>query len=361
MIIKRYIHLEIIKKQLWIAGLLFLIYASDKFVDYLSDAAAGKISGRLVFHLLYLKVISVLPKLLPVTLFLGVMLTYSRLINDNELAVMSSSGVSQNTHLKIVAQISLYFCLLVGTIALYVAPWAEGKVASLKDHAQRESDITGVTAGQFREFNKNQGVVYIESISKEGDEMENVFLQLWRNDKLAVMASDKARFEHDEISGQRYLVFEKGRRYVSTPDLLDFRITEYETYGVFVDTGTNLQPINTKLEAIPSALLITSNQTRHKAELQWRISSVLSCMLLALLAVLLSQISLTQKKRAMIMIGMLIYLLYSNLLGISKTLLQRDDIPAFIGLWWVHLLLILLMLSIYYFPQIRYWFRAKNK
>ena len=53
-------------------------------------------------------------------------------------------------------------------------------------------------------------------------------------------------------------------------------------------------------------------------------------------------------------IGISIYLIYSNLLGIAKTLLNRDVIPGFIGLWWVHLLLVLTLVSLYYLPKYRY-------
>ena len=41
MILRRYIQLEILQRFLWVAGLLFLIYSSDRFVDYLAEAAEG--------------------------------------------------------------------------------------------------------------------------------------------------------------------------------------------------------------------------------------------------------------------------------------------------------------------------------
>ena len=41
MIITRYIHKEILQKLAWIVGLLILIFASNKFVGFLSDAAEG--------------------------------------------------------------------------------------------------------------------------------------------------------------------------------------------------------------------------------------------------------------------------------------------------------------------------------
>jgi lipopolysaccharide export system permease protein len=99
----------------------------------------------------------------------------------------------------------------------------------------------------------------------------------------------------------------------------------------------------------------------HRAELQWRISSVIACFLLALLAVLLNQFSIGQKPYLLIFISILAYFLYNNLLGISKTLLKRDDISPYLGLWWVHIILILIMIFLYYLPVLMQLRKRDNK
>jgi lipopolysaccharide export system permease protein len=57
---------------------------------------------------------------------------------------------------------------------------------------------------------------------------------------------------------------------------------------------------------------------------------------------------------------MLIYFIYSNLLGVSKSLLKHDEIPSIIGLWWVHGSLIIAMLVLYFLPQIRHRLKRNN-
>ena len=139
------------QRFLWVAGLLFLIYSSDRFVGYLADAAAGKISSSLVFEMLWLKLVSVLPKLLPVTIFLAVILTYSRLVSDNEMAILFSAGISKLEQLKIVSYLIVPICVFVVGISFIVAPWAEVRLQDLKNQARQEADITGIAAGQFKE------------------------------------------------------------------------------------------------------------------------------------------------------------------------------------------------------------------
>ena len=361
MILRRSIHLEILQRLFWLAGLLFLIYSSDRFVGYLADAAAGKISSSLVFEMLWLKLVSVLPRLLPVTIFLAVILTYSRLVSDNEMAIMFTTGMRKLEQLKIVSLLIVPVCIVVAGVAFLLAPWAEVSLQKLKTQARQDADITGIAAGQFKEFSKGDRIVYVESLSGDKTVMENIFLQVRQHGRQGVLTSDRAVFELDEASGNRYIKFEDGRRYVGTPGALDYKITEYKTYAILLETDESVLDAGKRLSSIPTSILLFSELARHKAELQWRVSSVLSCMLLSLLAVLLSQLPIGEKRYALIFISMLIYFIYSNLLGVSKSLLKRDEIPSFIGLWWVHALLIITILILYYLPQIRRWLKQNNE
>ena len=49
-----------------------------------------------------------------------------------------------------------------------------------------------------------------------------------------------------------------------------------------------------------------------------------------------------------LMVGILVYFVYSNLISISKTLLRREDLPAYIGIWWVHMLLVLMIMAVFW-------------
>src|SRR3972149_209180 len=92
LIIRRYIYREILHRLLWIAALLFLIVMTNKLVDYLAEAASGRIPGAFVFRFLWLKMLAMQPEMLPLVLFLSVTLAFSRLNQDNELAVLGAPG-----------------------------------------------------------------------------------------------------------------------------------------------------------------------------------------------------------------------------------------------------------------------------
>ena len=356
MILERYIYREILQKLLWILGLLLLILASNRFVGFLADAAEGKIPGELVLQMLSMKMLATLPKLLPISLFISVTLALSRLAQDRELTIMSGTGLSSLFQFRTILKFAAIFSILVFLSSFVIGPWAENGVSRLKGRAEQEADITGIGAGQFKEFSKGDRIVYVENMGAGGEEMENVFLQVRQRNGLGVLRSSSARYEFSERTGSRYIAFKQGHRYVGTPGQMDYRITRYRTYGVLIEQNENAKAV-LKLEAVPSLKLLGSEYPEYKAELQWRLSYIFAALLLPLLAVSLNGLSFRETRYVPLFIAIMVYFIYSNLLGISKTLIKRDDLTPLIGMWWVHLLLIGTIVLIYKYPYLRHWRR----
>ena len=72
------------------------------------------------------------------------------------------------------------------------------------------------------------------------------------------------------------------------------------------------------------------------AELQWRISTPLSALVLMVLAVPLARLRPRQGRFGTIGIAILAYFLYSQLLAAARTWVENGVVPAFVGIWWVH-------------------------
>ncbi len=356
MIIERYIHREILRYLLWLAGLLFLILSSHRFVDYLADAAAGKLASNLIFQMLGLKLLATLPTLLPVSLYLSVLLAYARLLRDSELTIISAAGMGLRFQLWVVARFTALFAVPLAIVVFYLAPWAEGEIQALQERAQREADISGITAGQFREFGEGDRVVYVEGLTAGGQAMTDVFLQVRQDNQLGVLSSDRAWFDYDPKAGTRYIVFEDGHRYVGTPGQLDYEITHYNEYAVLLSRSDPV-PSTVKPAAMDSASLLQNMNPNKHAELQWRIGIMIGTLLLAFMAVLLNRVFVKQKQYLSVFIAMLVYFLYSNLLSISKTMIQREVFSPWLGLWWVHGLLGLAIVFLIFLPYLQGWRR----
>lgn len=357
MILERHIHREVLEKAGWILGLLLLVLASNRFVEYLADAAAGNLPPDLILEMLAMKLVAMLPKVLPIGIFLAVMLAMSRMARDRELVVMYGAGLSERFQMVAVARVAGLYALLVCAVSFFVAPWAETRVQALREQAEVESDVSGIAPGQFREFSKGDRIVYVERVTKSGDVMQDVFLQVRERNRLGVLTSDRALYETEPRTGSRYVRFEDGRRYLGMPGQLNYQVTEYGAYAVLLQQGTEAVAA-AELETIPTLELLRRPSPAYHAELQWRLSAIIAALLLPLLGVAMNRFSFNEHRYAPVFVAVAIYFIYSNLLGISKTLFKRDQLPGIIGLWWVHLLLLGAVVLVLNWPALRQRLRA---
>jgi lipopolysaccharide export system permease protein len=81
------------------------------------------------------------------------------------MAIMFTTGMRKLEQLKIVSLLIVPVCIVVAGVAFLLAPWAEVSLQKLKTQARQDADITGIAAGQFKEFSKGDRIVYVESLS----------------------------------------------------------------------------------------------------------------------------------------------------------------------------------------------------
>ena len=118
---------------------------------------------------------------------------------------------------------------------------------------------------------------------------------------------------------------------------------KFGEYGIRIHMP-GISKVTSKLEATPTAMLVGSGDPEKNAELQWRLAMPLSVMVLIFLAVPLSKSSPRQGRYIRLVMAILLFVVYYNLLGAAKFWVEKGDVPATIGLWWVPVLTVLLTL-----------------
>lgn len=347
-ILDRYLTREVFYALLGVTPVVLLIFLSDRFVRYLADAAAGKIPSELILTLITLKFLSVLVILLPLTFYIAVMLALGRLYKDSEMTVLAACGVGPARILSTILFLSAAVALLVSVLSLYVSPWAITKSNELKARAQAASEITGLMPGRFKESRRGDRIIYVEHVAPDGRSMNNVFVQSREQGKLGIVSAERGLQMVDRETGDQFIVLENGQRYEGTPGSADYKIVRYARYSVRINEAAPDEARHQQ-EAQDSRSLLVSEDRGATAELQWRLSMPLSVILLAALAVQLARTTPRQGKYAKVLLAILTYLIYNNMLGVSRAWLERDLIPPWAGLWWVHgaLLLIVVMLALF--------------
>lgn len=342
MVIRRYIIKEIFQALLAVMVVLLLIYVSNRFVRILADASNGGLSTDVIFTLLSLKTLTSLMVLLPLGLFLGILLAFGRLYKDNEMVAMAACGMSPKASFRAVLGFSLLVAALVGFISLQAAPWAEEQASQIQDQEKASAELTGWAPGRFIELDSIAGVIYAQAMAEGNNTMDNVFVQSREAEKQVILSAQGAYQTIDQKSGDQFMVLTDGFRYEGVPGNRDFKIIKYKKHGVRIDEK-QVTPGHRRRRTYETTELLESNELADQAELQWRLSMPVSAVLLALLAVPLSRTAPRQGKYAKLFAAIVIYIIYSNVMGIAKTWVERGFVSPWIGMWWVHILLFALI------------------
>ncbi|MEM7284128.1 MAG: LPS export ABC transporter permease LptF, partial [Pseudomonadota bacterium] len=268
-----------------------------------------------------------------------VMLALGRFYKDSEMAALMACGVGPKRLYRSLMAVAVIVVALLAWFSLDLGPWAARQTLDIKRTAQQEAEVGALEPGRFRSIDQDNAVFYAEGV--DADEVwTNVFLERRVENGVELATADRGEIKTDAQGGRTVVLYD-GKRYEGTPGQVDFRITSFEEHGIpiqlkepEVDTDEREQRLTQDLWG--------SSDLLDRTELQWRLSVPISAFILTILAVPLSRTSPRQGRYGKIGFGILIYLIYSNLLGAARVWTEQETLPVQLGVWWVHLLLLAL-------------------
>lgn len=355
MVLDRYITSEITKPLFLGVTLLMLIFTSYTAAIKLGEAASGLIDPETVVRLIGLSTIVALEILLPTALYLSIIATLSRLYRDSEMAAMRAAGIGETRIMFSLVFIAVLISVLAGIISVYGRPWAYRESYRLEAEARAEFDIRKIVPGQFIELQDSKYVLFARDVDQDAGKLKEVFLQSQLGEKLQVIYAQEAYLPPVTFGQARS--FELFDGYGYTLDLQGTRDTTLK-YGQMVIRIPPEEPdTNYRRKAEPTINLYRSSAPKDTAEFQWRLSTPVSTLLLAMLAVPLSRSTPRQGRHNSFLIALLVYIGMFNLISVARNSVEDGTIPAFPGIWWVYLLPVLLFAVLMAWPV---WRRNKH-
>jgi lipopolysaccharide export system permease protein len=336
LILERYIIRQISAPLVAICTVLIMIFAGYSAIRFLNDAVNGLLSGKTVIVLVALKVLIALEVLLPVTFYLSIILALSHLYADGEITGMEACGFSPWRIMTSIFLFALLLALIVTGLTLYGRPWAYEKSYALQASSRNEFDFAKVEAGRFYELGDDV-VFFAEEIDSARKQARNAWVWELGSEKREVTTAQNAYEIDGPEEGQRAIVFLDGYHYVlnlkeGTDRLLRFQKT------VFPLKSARTPPSEYRRKAASTAHLARSSDSADIAEFQWRLSTGLSTILMALLAVLLSRVAPRSGKYGKVTAAIILFFVFYNLSLIAKTWVGKQVVGAVPGIWWVHVL-----------------------
>jgi lipopolysaccharide export system permease protein len=313
---------------------LFLIALTTRLIRLLGQAAGGKIPSDAVVAFLGFFSLSVLPVLLSLTLFITVLLALTRSFRDSEMVIWFSSGVSVAAWLRPVLKFVLPLVAVIALMTFFLTPWAAQMAEQYRSRMDARDDLARVEPGAFAESRGRGGVFFVESVAGDKESVQNVFVSTTQHGRTGVMVSQRGYAQTAE-NGDRFVVMINGRRYEGTPGQADFSSMEFDRYSIRIEPREGDEPQATHKSL--STLALIENPTRQNlGELSWRIGVPASALILALLAVPLSFVNPRAGQSVNLLLALLVYMVYSNLLSVSQARMAQGRLEFGLGWWLVH-------------------------
>ena len=334
-ILDRYIFREIAWTWLGVTVVLLLILLTNQFARILGDVAKGRLPKEAAMEVIGLSAAQYLTILIPIGLFLAIMMALGRLYKDSEMPAMMACRLGP---WGIYRPLMWLLVPLAGTVAwlsIDFGPRALLSVERIGAEARRAADLASIEPGRFIEVGPDNAVVYGERVLGDGS-MENVFLQRRVADGVVeVVVARRGEQVDSDDPDVRYLVLHDGRRYEGVPGTSQFRVVEFAEHGIPYRLPS-LDPEDPAPRAMSFISLLQSDDPEHVAEMQWRIGVPLATIILAILAVPLSRTQPRAGRYGRIAIGLLVFIIYLNMLSASKAWIEQGSLSTSLGLWWVH-------------------------
>lgn len=336
MIIQRYIFKEVMTTFLATMLVLLLIIVGNTFVQLLAKVSTGDLPLDVLTKMVFLGSISISLQLIPIALMIGMMLAFGRLYQDHEMEALNAAGIGPATFYKGIFLFVGPLTLAVAITVLFIVPKVEGASQDIKEEVQQRPEAAGIPVGEFMQLGKRdkQLTLFIEHLDEEAVVMNHFFMNTKQGHIESIILAEGAILFLNKQNGERVLQIKNGSRYDRDIETGEFKIFRFSEHGVRVPPLKVSSSVD--LDTFTLQELIKDDSSQAKAELHWRFAVILAAPIMALLAFPLSYSTPRQGRYGKLALGILLFAVYFNLLITGRSMIEKESVPSWLGLWWVH-------------------------
>jgi len=356
-IISRYLLSNLIVFFFAITFIIALLVFGNQFVLTVQDSVEHGIDLKVLMPLVGFNMLRDISKILPLSLFLSIIITISQLYKNSEAVVMNSIGLGDKNFMNLIKPVVFFTFIIMFYLTIFAVPWAKQQISNGENETVNASEFSFITEGEFETFKKGK-LVFYASESKINDiageqNMEEIFIYALDNEIPTIVLASEAIKYTDATNNSIYLRLKNGTRYEGLPGNKNINILNFEKYDLEIVSGDEKKSISTfsEIEEKSTIDLLREGGLKANAEIQWRISQPISVLILSIFGVFLGKSSPRTGKGINLIIGMVVFMLYTNSLGVAKNAIENGQLNPIIGMLGIHLLLLLILIIFYQFRQ----------
>ncbi|MGN6237272.1 LPS export ABC transporter permease LptF [Dyella sp.] len=305
------------------AIVLVTVLAGSTFAHVLQQVANGSYPASVMFQVLGLNMLDGLSNLLPLSGYVGALWAMGRMYRESEMHVLASSGMGARGLFRPVAMLAVVIALAVGLVSLWLGPWASRTSAALIDAANRSVIAAGLDAGRFTELPGKDGVIFVDTLSRDGSQLGKTFIATERKGgdgltHLRLITGTRGQLYQESDGNGRFLGLIDGWQYELPLGADNWRRIRYERNDASLTNVQGGDSDDDPSHNLDTTALARTDSNEARAELAWRIGSPVMALVLMMLSLPLAKQNPREARYGRLLLAVLAFFLYYNLLALCN-------------------------------------------
>ena len=330
-ILSKSLNMEVFRSSVGVLLIFFLLVVGSRIVGYFEQAAEGNIDPGIILSVIALRFPDFITLLIPLSFFLGLLITIGRLNSEGEIHGYFSAGLSKFNLIKfLLPQAFIYFFITL-VLSLYIAPYTKNLSKDLLVIDSFEEQIDAIQSDEIVSLDDG-GFLYVQT-ADEGLLKGVKLFQVDEDNSFIVISDELLTTEKDKTIE---LNLKNGSFYGGLFSESSKIISNFNNFNFEIDK--NISQSND----LSLTKLFDYSSASDQATFQWNISIPMTILILLLYGIYISSSKPREGKFSFMLPGMLIYVSYLSLLILGREFIS-DNPGSIFNLWFIHGLFILFL------------------
>ena len=330
-ILSKSLNMEVFRSSIGVLLIFFLLVVGSRIVGYFEQAAEGNIDPGIILSVITLRFPDFITLLIPLSFFLGLLITIGRLNSEGEIHGYFSAGLSKFNLIKfLLPQAFIYFFITL-VLSLYIAPYTKNLSKDLLVIDSFEEQIDAIQSDEIVSLDDG-GFLYVQT-ADEGLIKGVKLFQVDEDNSFIVISDELLTTEKDKTIE---LNLKNGSFYGGLFSESSKIISNFNNFNFEIDK--NMSQSND----LSLTKLFDYSSVSDQATFQWNISIPITILILLLYGIYISSSKPREGKFSFMLPGMLIYVSYLSLLILGREFIS-DNPGSIFNLWFIHGLFILFL------------------
>ncbi|QBK06571.1 LPS export ABC transporter permease LptF [Hylemonella gracilis] len=306
------------------AIVLVTVLVTMTLIRVLGQASRGNFNPADLMLVMGYTVVTFMPSMMSLALFIAVVMTLSRLYADSEMVIWFSSRIGLARLLPALLRFAWPVLLAIALLSLLALPWAKSQISELQRQFAQRNDLERIQPGQFQTSADGSRVFFVEKGDIGQLKANNVFVATDQEDKKTVISASKGYTEL--VGGDRFLILEHGQRLETRTDEPGVKVAEFEHYRMLVVQDPLRGRDSASLNARPTAELLLTPTRENLGELSMRLGHPLVALQLIIFALAYTRVNPRVSRTGNLIFSLMLFQILQNLINIGQSWIRQGNI-----------------------------------